>query len=146
MFLICNDLLKRWHHSLKIIFTEQFLTKSSIFCFVDVFFVWPPSIFQGQAKHQKYSPCFKTIFPFLITMKKRMSIAIYVDIYIYLSYNICDEKDSKSKRFRKLNTTVCQCCSKRLLCSVSYFRISTFDPVRHRMTKEDSYYLLSHKG
>ena len=50
--------------------------------------------------------------------------------YIYIRYNICDEKDSKSKQFSKLNTTACQFCSKRLLSTVSCFRITTFDPVR----------------
>ena len=50
--------------------------------------------------------------------------------YIYLRYNICDEKNSKSKQFSKLNTTACQFCSKRLVSTVSCFRITTFDPVR----------------
>ena len=50
--------------------------------------------------------------------------------YIHLRYNICDEKDSKSKQFSKLNTTACQFCSKRLVSTVSCFRITTFDPVR----------------
>ena len=50
--------------------------------------------------------------------------------YIYLRYNICDEKNSKSKQFSKLNTTACQFCSKRLVSTVSCFKITTFDPVR----------------
>ena len=70
----------------------------------------------------------------------------YLRKYIYLRYNKCDEEDSKSKQFSKLNTTVCQFCSKRLLSSVSCFRITTFDPVRQRVSNEDSYYLLSYKS
>ena len=92
--MVCSDLLnylktfgtivvttESSYDSLNVIFIEQFPKNASFFCFFYLCFVWSPQIFQIQAKNQKYRPCFKAIFPFLISMKKGMSIAIYVNIY-----------------------------------------------------------------
>ena len=53
---------------LKVIFTQQFLTKATIFCCFDVYAVRPFQIFQVQAKISTIRPCFQTIFPFLMIM------------------------------------------------------------------------------
>ena len=59
---------KSGQNTVKVIFTEQFLTKVAIFRCFDVCSVRPPQIFQVQTKKQQYGPCFQTIFPFLMTM------------------------------------------------------------------------------
>ena len=71
IFFICSDLLnclrsvgtlvittESDQNSLKVIFTERFLTKGSIFWCFDVFSVWPPQIFQVQAKISTIQPLF----------------------------------------------------------------------------------------
>ena len=45
-------------NSLKVVFTEQFLTKATTFCCFDVFSVRPPQIFQFQTKKMLIRPVF----------------------------------------------------------------------------------------
>ena len=78
--------------------------------------------------------------------KKRMNIANFINIYTNIyTYIICDENDSKWKWFNKLNTAAWSCCWQKLLCSISYFRVSIFDPVSQTVQMEGSYHLLSYK-
>ena len=78
--------------------------------------------------------------------KKRMNIANFLNIYTNIyTYITCDENDSKWKWFNKLNTAAWSCCWQKWLCSISYFRISIFDPVSQTVQMEGSYHLLSYK-
>ena len=58
-FSTCSDLLN-YVRSLgtTVIFTEQFLTKATIFCCFDVFCVQPPQVFQVQMKISTIRPVF----------------------------------------------------------------------------------------
>ena len=49
-------------NSLKVIFIKQFLTKPTIFCCFDVFFVRPPQICQVQVKISTMQPLFPDYF------------------------------------------------------------------------------------
>ena len=76
--------------------------------------------------------------------KKRMNIANFLNIYTNIyTYITCDENDSKWKWFNKLNTAAWSCCWQKWLCSISYFRISIFDPLSQTVQMEGSYHLLS---
>ena len=78
--------------------------------------------------------------------KKRMNIANSINIYTNTyTYIICDENDLKWKWFNKRNTAAWSCCWQKLLCWISYFRISIFDPVSQTVQMEGSYHLLSYK-
>ena len=78
--------------------------------------------------------------------QKRMNIANFINIYTNIyTYIICDKNDSKWKWFNKLNTAAWSCCWQKLLCSISYFRVSIFDPVSQTVQMEGSYHLLSYK-
>ena len=78
--------------------------------------------------------------------KKRMNVANFINIYTNIyTYIIYDENDSKWKWFNKLNTAAWSCCWQKLLCNISYFRISIFDPVSQTVQMEGSYHLLSYK-
>ena len=74
--------------SLKVIFTEYLLAKVAIFCCFDVCSVWPPQIFQVQAKISTVRP----VFPDYLSVSYNYGdiyiyIYIYINIYIYV-YNI----------------------------------------------------------
>ena len=71
-FLICSDLLnclrsigtifittEIGQNSLKVIFTEQFFTKATIFRCFDVFLLLPPQILQVQGKISTMRPVFQ---------------------------------------------------------------------------------------
>ena len=51
----------------------------------------------------------------------------------------------KIKMINKLNTAAWLGCWQELLCTISYFKISIFDPVSQRVQMEGSYHLLSYK-
>ena len=68
-------------------------------------------------------------------------INIYANIYTYIT---CDENGSKYKAFVKLNTAAWSRCRQELLCSISYLKISIFDPVSQIMQIDCSYLWLSY--
>ena len=93
LFLICRDLLNclrsrgtmvittqsGWN-SLKVIFTEQFLTKVAIFRCFDVYSVLPPQIFQAQAKISKVRPVFPDYLSVSYGFINRLSTSVFVPV------------------------------------------------------------------
>ena len=99
IFLICSDLLNCLRsvgtivittesglNSLKVIFTKQFLTKTTIFRCFDVFFVRPPQIFQVQAKISTIRPvCQDCLSDYALTydlnnFKSRLTDTFYYNV------------------------------------------------------------------
>ena len=70
------------------------------------------------------------------------SINIYTKIY---TYNICDENNSKIKMTQQTQYDSMVMLLAKLLCCISYFRISIFDPVFQTVQMEGSYHFLSYK-
>ena len=81
---------------LKIIFTEQFFIKATIFCCLDVFSVRPSQIFQVQVKIPTMCLCFQTIFPFLVTD------TIHQQNFLLIVKIIFNFEGSRSKYTRKI--------------------------------------------
>ena len=89
IFLIYSDLLNylrsvgtvviTTENSLKVIFTEQFLTKATIFCCLNVFSVRPLQIFQVQSKISTMRPVFPDYFSVFYE---------YADIKFYYFYTL----------------------------------------------------------
>ena len=79
--------------------SNSFLVRNSSqkppFCCFDVCSVRSPQIFQVQAKISTERPCFQTIFPFLMTMKKsgKMTLLTFFNsvdkIFLYCLYLMC---------------------------------------------------------
>ena len=117
---------KLWHHShnnrnwpktsLKVIFTEQFITKTTIFAVFMYFLYCHPRYFKF--KQNCYGSCFETSFSFLITMFIVLCNTQYsINLYVFL--DLCSSSSYELSKF-----SLWKICKPFLYLSYFYFKLS----------------------